>query len=170
MGEDDGCMKNRIFVSRILSINNAFNIINDDFNTKIKRKVYQIIALFLAIITVINSSLSNTVYGASFTYKWIGSASNTGSFSYGDETTDSAGWGYEISGVGTVFCINQGSRIYNNDNYNATSNAASFYSEGKSDMSYEAVVAKIAYYWINHQNSNFSRSPTQALLWQTMDK
>ena len=109
------------------------------------------------------------VEASEFSYKWIGSASSSGKFKFGDGSSDSAGYGYSIDGIGKVFCINQGSEIYNKDNY-TSKGEAKFRSEGKSDFSYDAVVAKIAYYWVNNKSDDFSRSLVQALIWQALDK
>ena len=109
------------------------------------------------------------IEAAQFSYKWIGSASSSGSFKFSDGSSDSAGYGYSIEGIGKVFCINQGSEIYNNDNY-TSKGVAKFSSEGKSDFSYDAVVAKIAYYWVNNKSDDFARSLVQALIWQAVDK
>lgn len=109
------------------------------------------------------------VEASEFSYKWIGSASSSGKFKFSDGSSDSAGYGYSIDGVGKVFCINQGSEIYNKDNY-TSKGEAKFRSEGKSDFSYDGVVAKIAYYWISNKNDDFARSLTQALIWQAVDK
>ncbi|WP_288885250.1 collagen binding domain-containing protein [uncultured Eubacterium sp.] len=127
------------------------------------------IAFMVMLCLLLSDMVVFKVEAATFSYKWIGSASSSGSFKFSDGTTDSAGYGYSISGIGKVFCINQGSEIYNNDNY-TDKGSAKFKSEGKNDFSYDAVIAKISYYWVSNKDDDFARSLVQALIWQTMDK
>ena len=133
------------------------------------KKMKGLLALILALNIVLLGVEPVCVNAETFNYEWIGSASSSGSFSFSDGSKDSAGYGYSISGVGKVFCINQGSNIYNNDNYEKKS-VKEYVSEGKDDFSYEAVLAKICYYYQENRNSAFAQSMVQALIWQVLDK
>ena len=122
---------------------------------KLNNTIRKISSFLLTLVILAGTGKGKLVSADTFTYSWIGSSSESGSYTYGDGTIDGAGWGYYIRGAGIVFCINQGSLIYDNNNYDEYGNDASFFSEGKSDMSYEAVVAKICFYWSNNFNFGY---------------
>ena len=133
------------------------------------KKMKGIISIILLLSLTINGFEPVNTWANTFNYSWIGSASESGLFSFSDGASDSAGFGYAISGVGKVFCINQGSEIYNNDDYDKKS-TKKYVSEGRDDFSYDAVIAKICLYYQNNKNSSFAQSLTQALIWQVLDK
>ena len=52
------------------------------------------IAFMVMLCLLLSDMVVFKVEAATFSYKWIGSASSSGSFKFSDGTTDSAGYGY----------------------------------------------------------------------------